>query len=275
MTSIPKTHETAPVVPDNIHQRLSAELIQTVDLATNDVMMLVGAALTSQAVLFEGDPGVGKTKTARTLAISMGGTFSRTQGTPDVRPLDVIGSRVLTPQRQWEFQPGPIFNNVFLYDELPRSSPKTQSALLEAMEEKQVTVANTTYPLPKPFFVIATQNPREIGQGVNPLTKANSDRFAISIELPEQSAEVMVRVANLKALNYQPKTVATSEELRLAQQMIAEIVIPGELMMDAAKLVVAVRKHKSVEAAESVLLTSVWAATQLVRSRFRFTHKYA
>jgi MoxR-like ATPase len=143
-------------------------------------------------VLLEDVPGTGKTLTARSVATALGLTFSRVQFTPDLLPTDVTGSNVYNERdRAFEFREGPVFANVVLADEINRAPPKTQSALLEAMEEEQVTVDGTTHRLPDPFFVIATQNPVE-SEGTFPLPEAQVDRFAIktAVGYPDEAGEV-------------------------------------------------------------------------------------
>src|SRR3954465_10934 len=162
------------------------------------------AVLAGGHLLVEDVPGVGKTTLARALARSIGGTFSRLQCTPDLLPSDVTGVHVLD-QRQggFVFQPGPIFANVVLADELNRATPRTQAALLEAMEERQVTLEGTTRPLPNPFLVIATQNPIEL-EGTFPLPEAQLDRFLLRLRLGYPSAteedELVLRFASATPL---------------------------------------------------------------------------
>jgi MoxR-like ATPase len=146
-------------------------------------------------VLFEDIPGVGKTLLAKTLARLIGGTFGRVQGTPDLLPSDLTGVTVFDDDtRSWTFHRGPLFHNVVLVDELNRATPRTQSALLEAMAERQVTVDGTSHPLPDPFLVIATQNPQSGDLGTFPLVSGQRDRFAVSLSLglPVREAELRV-----------------------------------------------------------------------------------
>ncbi|MEY2569781.1 MAG: MoxR-like ATPase [Acidimicrobiaceae bacterium] len=147
------------------------------------------AVLSGGHLLIEDVPGVGKTLLAKALARSMGGLFRRVQATPDLLPADLTGISVLAGAG-WEFRPGPLFGNVVLVDEINRATPRTQSALLEAMEERQVTADGTTHPLPEPFFLVATQNPFEHA-GTFPLVEGQRDRFAIVVELghPGRRAE--------------------------------------------------------------------------------------
>ena len=157
---------------------------QAIDLAL--ATLLAGGHL-----LVEDVPGTGKTLLAKSLAAAIGGQFGRVQCTPDLLPTDLTGTSVFRPDRgDWEFRSGPVFSNVLLVDEINRASPRTQSALLQPMEEHQVTIDGTTWPLPAPFFCIATQNP--FGQvGTFPLPESQLDRFSLvlSLGLPDRQAE--------------------------------------------------------------------------------------
>ena len=160
----------------------------------HSIELLMVALLADGHVLLEDVPGLGKTLIAKTLAKSIGGSFKRVQFTPDLLPADVTGFNVYNQQTcQFMFQPGPVISNILLADEINRAIPRTQSSLLESMEERQVTVDGRTYPLPKPFFVIATQNPIEL-EGTFPLPEAQLDRFLIRIGLgyPDKQEEISI-----------------------------------------------------------------------------------
>src|SRR5690554_4472688 len=147
--------------------------------------------------LLEGVPGLGKTMLVRTMAEVMDVSFSRIQFTPDLMPADIVGTNIIVEdesgRRRFQFEPGPIFANLVLADEINRATPKTQSALLEAMQEHRVTVAKQQYTLSEPFFVLATQNPLEM-EGTYPLPEAQLDRFFFKIDVPFPSEEDLVRI---------------------------------------------------------------------------------
>ena len=156
------------------------------------------AILADGNVLLEGVPGLGKTELVKTISKVMSTTFSRIQFTPDLMPADVTGTNLIIKQdgnNVFQFEPGPVFANIVLGDEINRATPRTQSALLEAMEEKQITVDGTTYVLESPFFVIATQNPVET-QGTYPLPEAQLDRFMIRLSLGYPTAEEYISLIN-------------------------------------------------------------------------------
>jgi len=200
------------------------------------IELLVVALLADGHVLLEDVPGMGKTLIAKCLAKSIGGTFKRVQFTPDLLPSDVTGFNVYSQKAgHFEFQPGPVMTHVLLADEINRTIPRTQSSLLESMEERQVTVDGRTYPLPTPFFVVATQNPIEL-EGTFPLPEAQLDRFLLKIKLGYPAREEEIQILNrfrekdpLKELGpvIEPEAFVelqqTSRQIRVSQPVAAYV----------------------------------------------------
>ncbi|MBI2664938.1 MoxR family ATPase [Candidatus Woesearchaeota archaeon] len=201
--------------------------------------------------LLEGYPGLAKTLTVRTLARVMDLRFSRIQHTPDLMPSDITGTYVIEDhggQREFKFHPGPIFANIVLADEINRATPKTQSALLEAMQEKQVTVGNTTYKLDRPFFVLATQNPIE-QEGVYPLPEAQSDRFLLKIRATYPSYDDELEVVNKYAYADSEKhlsVVMTKKHLLSLQELTRQVPIATDLKQEVVKMVTSTRNKKDI-----------------------------
>ena len=177
-----------------LESRLASELGRVVVGAESSIRALVIALVARGHVLVQGVPGLGKTLLAKTLAHALGGEFKRIQGTPDLMPSDIIGVHVFDEsKRDFVFRPGPLFADVVLVDEINRAGPKTQSALLEAMEERQASVDRSVFALPADFLVLATQNPREF-EGTYPLPESQLDRFMLRIDVdyPERVAEAEI-----------------------------------------------------------------------------------
>ena len=190
------------------------------------VRLAVVALLSGGHLLIEDRPGVGKTILAKTLARSIGGTMRRIQGTPDLLPGELTGVTVYdSSSGEWRFRSGPLFANIVLCDELNRATPRTQSALLEAMQERQITVDGETHPLPNPFFVVATQNPVEHA-GTFPLVESQRDRFLLSMEIgyPPRDAErdVLLGEGGQEALE-EVREVTSLEELREAMAAVRRV----------------------------------------------------
>lgn len=193
--------------------------------------------------LLEGPPGLAKTLMVRTLASCLSLTFKRIQFTPDVMPADITGADVLqenraTGERSFTFQPGPLFAQIILADEINRAPPKTQSALLEAMQERQVTASGTTYPLPQPMFVLATQNPIE-QEGVYPLPEAQLDRFMLKIHVdyPSEQEEVDIVRRTTGDVSASVEPVLSAEEVIAFQHLVRRIPAPETLVQTAVDLV--------------------------------------
>jgi len=210
------------------------------------IELLVMAMLCEGHVLIEDVPGVGKTMLARALAVSVGGQFKRLQCTPDLLPNDVTGVSIFNQQTNtFEFRPGPVFVNVLLADEINRATPRTQSALLEAMQEQQVTMAGETRPLPRPFLVLATQNPVEY-EGTFPLPEAQLDRFLVRVSLgyPSTADEKAILTALRREHpihSLQP--IVTSAAVQDIQQSIWDVHIEESLQDYIVALAHATRSH--------------------------------
>lgn len=208
--------------------------IAKVVVGKEDVVDKVLAALLAGGhVLLEDVPGTGKTLLSRALAASMDGRFSRIQFTPDLLPADVTGMAVFSPKSEnFTFKPGPIFANIVLADEINRATPRAQSAMLECMEEKQVSSDGTTYPLPAPFFVIATQNPVET-QGTFPLPEAQLDRFMVQLSMGYPTREEQTAILQ-RFMQESPqeslRPVANAEQIAQAQKAVRSVRVAPELL---------------------------------------------
>jgi len=215
----------------------------------NEVQQTLLALLCQGHLLIEDVPGVGKTMLARAVAKSIGCTFRRIQFTPDMLPSDVTGVSVFNQKtREFEFRPGPVMAQIVLTDEINRATPKTQSALLEAMEERQITVDGVTYPMELPFLVMATQNPIEY-EGTFPLPEAQLDRFMLRINLgyPSQANEIAI----LDSQQYQHpiesiSQVISVEELVEAQNAVKEVYVDPLIKEYIVVLVKATREHPDI-----------------------------
>lgn len=213
------------------------------------VQLTVLGLLCQGHILIEDVPGVGKTVLAKSIAKSVGCKFQRIQFTPDMLPSDVTGVSVFNQQtREFEFRPGPIHAQIVLVDEINRATPKTQSALLEAMEERQVTVDGRTYPLDPPFMVLATQNPIEY-EGTFPLPEAQLDRFMLRIRLgypgKEEEIEILTRQQHRHPVNSLEQVVDV-DELRAAQEQIKDIYVDQLVKEYIVNIVRQTREHPDV-----------------------------
>jgi MoxR-like ATPase len=228
---------------DRIMTQLRKQIVG-MDTVVNQVMI----AMFSQGhALLMGVPGLGKTLLVRTLASSLSLKFKRVQFTPDLMPSDITGTEVIeenrsTGERAFRFLPGPIFTNVLLADEINRTPPKTQAALLEAMQERQVTVGGQRYDLQLPFFVLATQNPIE-QEGTYPLPEAQLDRFMFMIHVGYPTQQEELDILALTTTGYEPKITAElgAEEILELQQLVRRVNVSSEVMKSVVRLVQATR----------------------------------
>ncbi|USR89965.1 MoxR family ATPase [Phormidium yuhuli AB48] len=230
-------------------QRLRENLSKTLVGKDSAVRLVLVALLAGGHALLEDVPGVGKTLLAKSLAKSIGGKFQRIQCTPDLLPTDITGTNIWNPQSaSFEFLPGPVFANVLLADEINRATPRTQSALLEVMEEKQVTVDGNSRFVPQPFFTIATQNPIEY-QGTFPLPEAQMDRFMLSLSLgyptPEEELQMLQGLSSRISVEELDPCLSL-EELHQLSQQVSQITVEPALQQYMVDLVRSTRADNDV-----------------------------
>lgn len=235
------------ILINNVIKEVSKVIVDKDDV----IKLLLMAVLANGHVLIEDFPGLAKTLIAKSIAKVLGCKFSRVQFTPDLLPADIIGSMVYNQaEGSFEFRSGPIFTNILLGDEINRAPPKTQSALLEAMQEHQVTVEGKTYKLPEPFIVIATQNPIEY-EGTYPLPEAQVDRFMIklSVGYPSREGEIdMLRRRIVRKVDdVELKSLATPDVIIESQQAIEDVHVSDEILNYIVDIIRATRKHNYVE----------------------------
>ncbi|KPL08564.1 hypothetical protein AMJ85_08445 [candidate division BRC1 bacterium SM23_51] len=230
-------------------ERLTTNIGRCILGKSQEIRLVVAALLARGHLLIEDVPGVGKTMLARSLARSINARFCRVQFTPDLLPSDITGVSVFNQKEQtFEFRRGPVFTQILLADELNRATPRTQSALLECMGERQVSVDGATYPMENVFFVIATQNPIE-QQGVYNLPEAQLDRFLMKIEIgyPRLDEEVDVVVAQEQVHPIERlKPVVSVNEVLQAQEAIKQVYVDASIMEYIVRLVAATRRHESL-----------------------------
>lgn len=213
------------------------------------IKLILGAIYSKGHILVEDIPGVGKTMLARAIAKSINGVFKRVQATPDLLPSDIIGVSIYNPEtKKFEFKKGPIISNILLVDEINRATPKTQSALLEAMGETQISIEGTSFNLPSPFTVIATQNPIEF-EGTFPLPEAQMDRFMINISLgyptPEEEIQIITSQKDKHPIeDIQP--ITSVEEINKVQEEIKKVYVEETLKKYIVDIVNRTRNHSYV-----------------------------
>ena len=220
------------------YQRLRQEIGRVI-VGQDEVVRLVLTAIFAQGhCLLVGVPGLAKTLLVQTVADSLDLSFNRIQFTPDLMPSDIVGSETLTQQREFQFVKGPIFSNIILADEINRTPPKTQAALLESMQEYAVTVAGQRYPLARPFFVLATQNPIE-QEGTYPLPEAQLDRFMFNIELGYPSYQEELNIVKNTTTDRQARAaqVLTAEQIQAYQALVRRVPVADNVVEYAVSLV--------------------------------------
>jgi MoxR-like ATPase len=234
-------------------QSLAEKLIENVEKVIvgkkGAVRMVATGLLCKGHVLIEDVPGTGKTMLAKSLAISIGGSFNRIQFTPDMLPTDVTGVSIYNQKTmEFEFRPGPIIAQIVLTDEINRATPKTQAALLEAMEEHQITVDGVTHPMPEPFLVLATQNPIEY-EGTFPLPEAQLDRFLMRIEIGYPAPAYEMEMMGLQKMKHPIEgltQVIDVEELIQAQMAVRSVEVARDIEEYIVSLVNATRNHNEI-----------------------------
>ncbi len=226
------------------YQKLKNEISKVV-IGQDEVVKLILTSIFCQGhSLLVGVPGLAKTLLIQTISSAVNLSFNRVQFTPDLMPSDILGAETLDKERNFKFIKGPIFANIVLADEINRTPPKTQAALLESMQEYKVTIAGTDYELPKPFFVLATQNPIE-QEGTYPLPEAQLDRFMFNILLdyPKFESEIDIVKSTTSIQNNQVTEVVSGEEIVGFQQLVRKVPVPDNVIEYAVKLVHKTRPH--------------------------------
>jgi len=238
--------------------------LQTALIGKDDIVEMVLACLLARGhLLFDDLPGLGKTTLAKAVAHAVGGHFARVQCTPDLLPTDITGFNMFDQKtREFEFRRGPVFSDVLLADEINRATPRTQSALFEAMAERQVTIDNQTHPLSRTFFVIATQNPVE-SHGAYPLPEAQLDRFAMKLRIgyPDRRSEVNMLAANIgsaERVRTETEAVICPQQLSQLQEHVAKVSLTERVIEYLVDLGQATREHKEITLGVSPRGLIIW-----------------
>ncbi|HQV79096.1 MAG TPA: MoxR family ATPase [Chitinophagales bacterium] len=233
----------------SVAQKIKKEMAKVIIGQENAIDLMLSALFIGGHILIEGVPGIAKTLTAKTLAKTIESDFSRIQFTPDLMPTDIIGTSVFNIRdSEFTFKAGPVFSNIILIDEINRSPAKTQAALFELMEEKQVSVDGITYPMSYPFMVLATQNPIE-QEGTYRLPEAQLDRFIFRIimEYPnfEEEKQILYRFNNdfNNNISKEVKTVVNANEIKRCSELVEQVFIKDEIINYIAQVVYSTRNH--------------------------------
>ncbi|PZR51986.1 ATPase [Xylanimonas oleitrophica] len=259
MSTTPTTPDTPAPLPVPQVADLAGRVLDEVGTAVvgmrDSLEIALATVLAGGHVLFEDVPGLGKTLAARSLASALGLDFARLQCTPDLLPSDITGSSVFDPAtRTFEFRPGPVFTGLFLADEINRTAPKTQSALLEAMAERQVSVDGTTRPLPRPFHVVATSNPVEY-EGTYPLPEAQLDRFMVRLAVgypdAEQERQVLARRVARREETAPVAAVVDPTTVLAMQAGVEAVEVDTDVVGYCVDLAAATRSHPALEVGAS------------------------
>jgi MoxR-like ATPase len=254
----PLTPTLHPTASREVMGRLAENLTRAVRGKNEQARLAVTCLVARGHLLLEDVPGVGKTTMAEAIARSCGLSFSRIQFTADLLPSDILGARVFLPQTgTFELRQGPLFHQLVLADELNRAPPRTQSALLESMAQRQVTLDGTTLPLPEPFIVVATQNPADFS-GTYPLPDSQLDRFLMRLSLGHPAADVEIALLQTRGYDDPVRTlgsVVTPEELVGLQQMAATVKVDPAIAGYAVALAHETRKHPEIERGASTRAT--------------------
>jgi len=243
MTDAVKNIEKLKATFTNVTSEIGKKIIGQEEV----VRQMLVAILCDANALLESFPGLGKTSMIKAMAETLGLKFARIQGTPDLMPSDIIGTYVIEEKdgkKIFKFQKGPIFANIILMDEINRATPKTQAALLESMQEKQVTVGNQTFPLDLPFFVLATQNPID-QEGTYPLPEAQTDRFLLKILIDYPSMDEELEIVERYTRGQDPsklKTLLSGDSLKLLQKLTRQVPIANDIKKRAVEIVTKTRK---------------------------------
>ena len=257
---------------NSLLERLKDNLQGVIYGKSECIDVLIVSLLAGGCVLIEDVPGVGKTTVAKALAKSIDAKFRRVQFTPDLLPADILGSSIYNPVKgDFRFDPGPVFCNILLADEINRASPRTQSALLEAMNENQATIEGKRYPLPKPFMVVATENPIEF-HGTYPLPEAQMDRFLVRLALGYPAAEVEVDILKSHALS-EPldriEPVLQLEQVQQIQQEVAGVHVDDGILEYIVEIVHATRRDNRLKLGLSTRGTLMMSRAARARAYFK------